>query len=225
MSEDSASPRVKNLLTQLAELAIAEQDSLRAVEVRYQENHRRKERQHREAVAALEQQWEITRDNDYDECEIRKQIIFEDTQAKRERLLSQVKQVEETQLPSTRVATYPDHSEAANPEAEASDPRTAAPVETPQSELPVALVDGQIETETNYPRIPSQRGVAPKWIPKGTRVWILNPLKLKDAIPRTHLQGTVSRHGSLYHFVKIWNPVTNRHEEHRRHRENLAIIE
>ena len=223
MSEDSASPRVKNLLTQLAELAIAEQDSLRAVEVRYQENHRRKERQHREAVAALEQQWEITRDNDYDECEIRKQIIFEDTQAKRERLLSQVKQAEETQLPSTCVATDPDHSEAANPEA--PDTRTAAPVETPQSELPVALVDGQIETETNYPRIPSQRGVAPKWIPKGTRVWILNPLKLKDAIPRTHLQGTVSRHGSLYHFVKIWNPVTNRHEVHRRHRENLAIIE
>ena len=223
MSEDSASPRVKNLLTQLAELAIAEQDSLRAVEVRYQENHRRKERQHREAVAALEQQWEITRDNDYDECEIRKQIIFEDTQAKRERLLSQLKQDKETQLSSTCVATYPDHSEAANPEA--SDPRTAAPVETPQSALPVALVDGQIDTETNYPRIPSQRGVAPKWIPKGTRVWILNPLKLKDAIPRTHLQGTVSRHGSLYHFVKIWNPVTNRHEEHRRHRENLAIIE
>ena len=123
MSEDSASPSVKNLLTQLAELAIAEQDSLRAVEVRYQENHRRKERQHREAVAALEQQWEITRDNDYDECEIRKQIIFEDTQAKRERLLAQVKQAEETQLPSTCVATYPDHSEAANPEE--PDPRTA----------------------------------------------------------------------------------------------------
>ena len=217
MSEESVSPRVKNILTQLAELAIAEQDSLRAVEVRYQENHRRKERQHREAVAALEQQWEITRDNDYDECEIRKQIIFEDTQAKRERLLAEAKQAEETQLPSTCVATYPEPSEAANPEE--PDPRAAAPVETPQSEIPVALVDviretadGQIETETNYPRIPSQRGVSPKWILKGTRAWILNPLKLKDAIPRTHLQGTVSRHGSFYHFVKIWNPVTKRHE-------------
>ena len=237
MSEERVeNPKVSTLLGQLAALAIEEQDFLRGVELRYQAENRRKEVQHREAVAALERARETERDNDYFDCETRKQRIFEDTQVKREEILAELKRAEERESrgASTCIATYPDQVEAdfpSNPEPTINqveqDNRGAT-----ESQEPVALVDviretaeGEIEAETIFPNIPSQRGRDPRWIPKGTRVWILNSLKLKGAEARPYLQGTVSRHGTVYHFIKIWNPISKKHEEHRRHRDWIALIE
>ena len=224
MSEEGTSDRVQALLSELAQLTIEQEDLLHEAEQRYQQRFRTKEVQHREAIAALERQREIERDNDYEETEIRKQLIFEQTQEKRRKLLAKIKRAE--QGPSTCVATYPEDSAEAylvepnqenNSEenSEAHQDRRSSPVETP---------DGEIETETIIPAIPPQRGVLPRWIPIGTRVWVLNTLKLKETVGRTHLQGTVSRHGSLYHFIKIWNPITKDTEEHRRHRDSIAIV-
>ena len=226
----SAESKVNALLSQLAQVAIDERDVVQAAESRYQRTYHIKEVQHREAVAALERNREAERDNDHQDCEIRKQRIYEDFQEKREKLVQEIKRAEaEVSLPTTSIATYPDQPEGGFPEE--PDP-TATETGPSDTGSPVALVDvirenadGEIETETNYPHIPSQKNVLPRWIPIGTRVWIINPLKLKEAVSRTHLQGNVVRHGTLYHILKIWNPVTNKHEEHRRHRDNIAIVE
>ena len=227
MSEEGTSDRVQALLSELAQLTIEQEDLLHEAEQRYQQRFRTKEVQHREAIAALERQREIERDNDYEDTEIRKQLIFEQTQEKRRKLLDKIKRVE--QGPPTCVATYPEHSAEAylvepNQEdnSEANQDRRASPVA--QVDLIRETPDGEIETETIIPAILPQRGALPRWIPIGTRVWVLNTLKLKETVGRTHLQGTVSRHGSLYHFIKIWNPITKDTEEHRRHRDSIAIV-
>ena len=232
MSEEGTSDRVQSLLSELAQLTIEQEDLLHEAEQRYQQRFRTKEAQHREAIAALERQREIERDNDYEETEIRKQLIFEEIQEKRRTLLDKIKRAERS--PSTCAATYLEHSA----EAYLVEPNQENPNQENNSEenqdrraSPVALVDlsretpdGEIETETIIPAIPPQRGVLPWWIPIGTRVWVLNTLKLKETVGRTHLQGTVSRHGTLYHFIKIWNPITKDTEEHRRHRDSIAIV-
>ena len=227
MSEEGTSDCVQALLSELAQLTIEQEDLLHEAEQRYQQRFRTKEVQHREAIAALEREREIERDNDYEETEIRKQLIFKETQEKRRTLLAKIKRAE--QGPSTCVATYPEHSA----EAYLVEPNQEDNSEENQDRRssPVALVDliretpdGEIETETIIPAIPPQRGVLPRWIPIGTRVWVLNTLKLKETVGRTHLQGTVSRHGTLYHFIKIWNPITKDTEEHRRHRDSIAIV-
>ena len=210
--------RWQDILAQLAQLTLEEQEEVHSIEERFQQEYRRREAQHRQTVAALERQRETDRDNAYDECEIRKQLVFEKAQAKRDSLLREIQFLDEDKTPvpeprSSRQETpEPEVKQTAGPRSQNSTPQSQAsdtshPVQVPQP-----------------PSIASQRNSTIRWIPIGTRVWVLNPLKLKNQTSTTYLEGVISRHGSFYHFLRIWNPSTGK-QEHRRHRDSLAVIE
>ena len=211
--------RWQDILAQLARLTLEEQEEVHAIEERFQQEYRRREAQHRQTVAALERQRETDRDNAYDECEIRKQLVFEKAQAKRDSLLREIQHLDEdkTPAPEPRSTTPdpPEPSRQATPETEVK--QTAGPRFQNSTSHPVQVAQP--------PSIASQRNSPIRWIPIGTRVWVLNPLKLKNQTSTTHLEGVISRHGSFYHFIRIWNPSTGKHEEHRRHRDSLAVVE
>ena len=216
--------RWQDILAQLARLTLEEQEEVHAIEERFQQEYRRREAQHRQTVAALERQRETARDNAYDECEIRKQLVFEKAQAKRDSLLREIQYLDEDKTPAPEPrSTTPDPpqpSRQATPEPEVKQiagPRSQNSTPQSQTSHPVQVAQP--------PSIASQRNSPIRWIPIGTRVWVLNSLKLKNQTSTTYLEGVISRHGSFYHFIRIWNPSTGKHEEHRRHRDSLAVIE
>ena len=216
--------RWQDILAQLARLTLEEQEEVHAIEERFQQEYRRREAQHRQTVAALERQRETDRDNAYDECEIRKQLVFEKAQAKRDSLLREIQHLDEdkTPAPEPRSTTPdpPEPSRQATPKTEVK--QTAGP--RFQNSKPQSQTSHPVQV-AQPPSIASQRNSPIRWIPIGTRVWVLNPLKLKNQTSTTHLEGVISRHGSFYHFIRIWNPSTGKHEEHRRHRDSLAVVE
>ena len=228
---DRLEARWQDILAQLAQLTLEEQEEVHSIEERFQQEYRRREAQHRQTVAALERQRETDRDNAYDECEIRKQLVFEKAQAKRDSLLREIQFLDDkTTVPEPQSATPdpPQPSRQATPKPEVKQTagqayqRSRSQNSTPQSQASGTSHPVQVPQP---PSIASQRNSPLRWIPIGTRVWVLSPLKLKNQTSTTYLEGVISRHGSFYHFLCIWNPATNKHEEHRRHRDSLAVIE
>ena len=228
---DRLEARWQDILAQLAQLTLEEQEEVHAIEERFQQEYRRREAQHRQTVAALERQRETDRDNAYDECEIRKQLVFEKAQAKRDNLLREIQALDDnTPVPEPRSATPdpPQPTRQSTPEPEVkqttgqANQRSRSQNSTPQPQASGTSHPVQVPQP---PSIASQRNSPIRWIPIGTRVWVLNPLKLKNQTSTTYLEGVISRHGSFYHFLRIWNPSTGKHEEHRRHRDSLAVIE
>ena len=75
-------------------------------------------------------------------------------------------------------------------------------------------------------RVVPVRQVAAGQLAVGSRVGIRNRIRLADHIGLLHNQeGRVTRITEVYIHIEVWNPRTNHHEEIRRQRQNVHLIE
>ena len=97
----------------------------------------------------------------------------------------------------------------------------------PQEPVPQDIPSNNGHQRRNQPRrvgVPVRPVNVPRELPIGTRVRVLNSLRLAQRTPARNLEGRVISVGSRFYTLSIWNPTTRQTEEHRRQRNNIAVI-
>ena len=215
LAEVEADTPLARLLNQLTELTIQEQEQYTTLEVRYEETSRQREAAFREAKEQLEKDHLEEIQHDVQALRTARNLVYLETQNARRSLIYQIQALPDPPTPVVLDSSI-SSGDVTNPSPRISPRvRRSSPPQVPQPNL---------RPNQRIPGVPARPVNAPRELPVGTRVQVINKVTLAKCAPAKNLEGRIIRVGTLYYTIQIWNPVTSSFEDHRRIRKYLRVL-